>query len=183
MNIGYARISTIDQNENLQIDELQKNGCEKIYTDKISGAKADRPQLNALLSFIRPFDTLVIWRLDRLGRSLKHLIQVSEDLESRKIGLCSLQEGFDTSTSGGKLIFSVFGALAEFERNLISERTKAGLAAARARGRFGGRKSTITPEMIHSVSVLADSIGVGPACKQIGISRQSFYRLYKGETI
>ncbi len=179
MKIGYARISTLDQNESLQIDALKKAGCEKIYTDKISGVKKDRPELNALLRFIRKGDVLTIWRLDRLGRSLKHLIGISEDLEERSIGLCSLQEGFDTSTSGGKLIFSVFGALAEFERNLISERTKAGLAAARARGRLGGRPSTISPDTIQACLLLADEIGVGKACKHIGISRGSFYRLSK----
>ena len=144
MKIGYARVSTIEQNVDLQVDALKKAGCKKIYIDKASGAKADRPELTRALEQLREKDCLVVWRLDRLGRSLKHLIQVVEDLESKGIGFLSIQEGLNTSTNGGKLIFHIFGALAEFERRLIQERTKAGLEAARARGRKGGRKKKLT---------------------------------------
>ncbi|MBW4542036.1 MAG: recombinase family protein [Myxacorys chilensis ATA2-1-KO14] len=149
MQIGYERVSTDDQNLALQHDALQNAGCERIFTDKMSGAKADRPGLKQAFSYAREGDTLVVWRLDRLGRSLKDLIALVEELESRQIGLRSLQESIDTTTSGGKLIFHMFGALAEFERNLIRERTQAGLQAARARGRQGGRQQKLTPGQIE----------------------------------
>src|ERR671923_1265567 len=134
MNIGYARVSTQDQTLNLQKDALEKIGCTKIFTDTASGAKAERKGLDEALEYLREGDTLVVWRLDRLGRSLKHLIETISQLDTRKIGFKSLTENIDTTTSGGKLIFHIFGALAEFERNLIRERTQAGLTAARARG-------------------------------------------------
>src|SRR5436305_5092149 len=143
MLIGYARVSTQDQTLSLQKDALEKIGCTKIFTDVISGAKAERKGLEEALHYVREGDTLVVWRLDRLGRSLKHLIEVVTDLEKRGIGFKSLTENIDTTTSGGKLIFHIFGALAEFERNLIRERTQAGLQAARARGRFGGRRKAL----------------------------------------
>lgn len=146
MLIGYARISTDDQNLDLQRDALGNAGCQKIFTDQISGAKADRPGLRQALEYARAEDTLVIWRLDRLSRSLKDLISMAALLESRNIGLKSLQEAIDTSSSSGKLIFHIFGALAEFERNLIRERTQAGLQAARARGRLGGRPKALSKE-------------------------------------
>ena len=139
MLIGYARVSTPDQKLDLQIDALKKIGCEKIYHDKISGAKTKRPGLEKSLEIARAGDTLVIWRLDRLGRSLKDLIQIAETLKKRDIGLKSLEEGIDTTTSTGQLMFHLFGALAEFEKNLINERSQAGLEAARSRGRLGGR--------------------------------------------
>ena len=142
MLVGYARVSTQDQTLNLQKDALEKIGCTRIFKDTASGAKADRQGLNEVLKFLREGDTLVVWRLDRLGRSLKHLIETITQLEERKIGFKSLTESIDTITSGGKLIHYVFGALAEFERNLIQERTKAGLVAARSRGRLGGRPIT-----------------------------------------
>jgi DNA invertase Pin-like site-specific DNA recombinase len=132
MTIGYARVSTQEQTLDLQKDALTKAGCEEIYTDTMSGAKAERPGLQETLSFIRPGDVLVVWKLDRLGRSLKNLIEVVTDLETRGVGFRSVTESIDTTTSGGKLIFHIFGALAEFERNLIRERTQAGLLAARA---------------------------------------------------
>src|SRR3954452_21807404 len=138
MLIGYARVSTHEQNLDLQEDALNAAGCKKVYTDKTSGTKAERPGLEQALADARPGDSLVVWKLDRLGRSLKHLIETVTDLSHRGVGFRSLQEAID-STSGGKLIFHVFGALAEFERDLIRERTLAGLAAARARGRKGGR--------------------------------------------
>jgi len=149
MLLGYERVSTDDQNLALQHDALQAAGCHKFFSDKISGVKAERPGLKQALKFAREGDTLVVWRLDRLGRSLKDLIALVEELEKRKIGLRSLQENIDTTTSGGKLIFHMFGALAEFERNLIRERTQAGLQAARARGRKGGRKHKLTAQQIE----------------------------------
>ena len=133
MLIGYARVSTDDQNLDLQRDALQAAGCERVFEDMVSGARADRTGLAALMSMLRAGDTVVIWRLDCLGRSLKNLIELVERLDAAKVGLRSLQENIDTTSSGGKLVFHLFGALAEFERNLIRERTQAGLVAARAR--------------------------------------------------
>src|SRR5689334_20823428 len=140
MLIGYARVSTTDQTLALQQDALTKAGCDRIFTDTASGARTDRPGLAEALTYARSGDTLVVWRLDRLGRSLVHLIQTVAQLQERGVHFRSLQEQLDTSTSGGKLVFHFFGALAEFERDLIRERTMAGLAAARARGRRGGRR-------------------------------------------
>jgi len=134
MLIGYARVSTHEQNLTLQTDALKKAGCRKIFDDRVSGAASDRPGLKAALEYVREGDTLLVWRLDRLGRSLKDLIEIIGSLEKRGVGFKSLQESIDTTTSGGRLIFHVFGALAEFERNLIRERTRAGLEAARAEG-------------------------------------------------
>src|SRR6266702_7362533 len=144
MFIGYARVSTQDQTLDLQKDALEKMGCTKIFTDTASGAKAERKGLQEALEYVREGDTLVVWRLDRLGRSLKHLIETITKLNNRKIGFKSITENIDTTTSGGKLIFHIFGALAEFERDIIKERTKAGLQAARARGRLGGRPKALT---------------------------------------
>src|ERR1700712_5516244 len=149
MLIGYARVSTHEQNLDLQEDALKAAGCQKVYTDKTRGTKAERPGLEKALADVRPGESLVVWKLDRLGRSLKHLIGTVTDLSNRGVGFRSLQEAIDTTTSGGKLIFHVFGALAEFERDLIRERTQAGLQAARARGRVGGRpkaKTLDTPQ-------------------------------------
>jgi DNA invertase Pin-like site-specific DNA recombinase len=143
MLIGYARVSTDDQKLDLQKDALLKVGCEKIFDDHMSGAKAERPGLTKALDMCRDGDTLVIWRLDRLGRSIKNLIELAEVLDKRGIGLMSCQESIDTNTSGGKLLFHMFGALAEFERNLLIERTNAGLVAARARGKTGGRPKAL----------------------------------------
>ncbi len=185
MLIGYERVSTDDQNLALQHDALQTAGCDKIFSDKMSGVKADRPGLQQALNYVRPEDTLVVWRLDRLGRSLKDLIALVEDLERRQIGFRSLQESIDTTTSGGKLIFHVFGALAEFERNLIRERTQAGLQAARARGRTGGRRQKLTPEQIAIGRSLASDPNrtVTSICEHLEISRPTFYRYIspKGE--
>src|SRR4051794_20698802 len=139
MLIGYARVSTHEQNLDLQEDALKAAGCKKVYTDKTGGTKAERPGLERALADVRPGDSLVVWKLDRLGRSLKHLIETVTDLSHRGVGFRSLQEAIDTTTSGGKLISHAFGALAEFERALIRERPLAALAAARARGRKGGR--------------------------------------------
>jgi DNA invertase Pin-like site-specific DNA recombinase len=144
MLIGYARVSTDDQNLDLQRDALKQAGCEQIFTDHISGTKAERPGLTDALSHLRDGDTLVVWRLDRLGRTLPHLIETVNGLQNRGIGFKSLTESIDTTTSGGKLIFHIFGALAEFEREIIRERTNAGLSAARARGRKGGRPKALS---------------------------------------
>jgi DNA invertase Pin-like site-specific DNA recombinase len=144
MIVGYARVSTRDQNHDLQIDALRGAGCEKIYEEKLSGALRNRQQLRATIEYVRPGDTLAVWRLDRLARSLKQLIETVEMLSERKIGFRSLTEQIDTTSSGGRPIFHVFGALAEFERSTIWERTTAGLAAARARGRVGGRPRALS---------------------------------------
>jgi len=178
MNIGYARVSTIGQNKELQLDALKKAGCDRIFTDTVSGAKADRPGLRDALDYVRQSDCLVVWRLDRLGRSLKHLIATVEDLEAKGIGFASLQEGFDTTTSGGKLVFQIFGALAEFERNLIRERTNAGLAAARARGRLGGRKKKLSDEQVVTMKRMADSRQhtIKEICAVMGITKPTFYK-------
>jgi DNA invertase Pin-like site-specific DNA recombinase len=178
MLIGYERVSTDDQNLALQHDALLAAGCDRIFSDKMSGAKADRPGLKQAFDFARSGDTLIVWRLDRLGRSLKDLIALVEELESRKIGFRSLQESIDTTTSGGKLIFHLFGALAEFERNLIRERTQAGLQAARARGRKGGRRQKLSPDQIAiGRSLAADpKRSVSSICEHLGISRPTFYR-------
>jgi DNA invertase Pin-like site-specific DNA recombinase len=154
MLIGYARVSTSDQTLDLQKDALEKAGCDKIFTDTASGAKAERIGLDQAISYVRKGDTLVVWRLDRLGRSLPHLIETITGLNNRQIGFKSITESIDTTTSGGKLIFHIFGALAEFERDIIRERTQAGLTAARARGRNGGRPKALTPKKAQMAAVL-----------------------------
>jgi len=175
--IGYARISTDDQNLALQHDALAAAGCEKVYEDRISGAKAERPGLALALEVARAGDTLVVWRLDRLGRSLKDLIALAERLEQRKVGLRSLKEALDTTSSGGRLIFHMFGALAEFERDLIRERTQAGLSAARARGRLGGRPKLLTPEKRKLAVQLyrAKEHSIAEICRLMGISKPTLY--------
>lgn len=139
MKIGYVRVSKQEQHEELQIDALKEAGCQKWFVDKVTGAKAERKGLNEALAYLRPGDTLIVWKLDRAGRSLKHLIELLTYLDQHQIGFRSLTEQIDTTTPSGKLIFHLMGALAEFERDLIRERTNAGLSAARARGRVGGR--------------------------------------------
>jgi DNA invertase Pin-like site-specific DNA recombinase len=184
MLIGYARVSTQDQTLNLQLDALEKIGCKKIFTDTISGAKVERKGLDQALSYVREGDTLVVWKLDRLGRSLKHLIETITNLNNRKIGFKSLTENIDTTTSGGKLIFHIFGALAEFERDIIRERTKAGLQAARARGRRGGRPKAATlntPKKVAMAQSLYDDKNntIDEICKTLNISRATLYRYIK----
>src|SRR5918999_5383075 len=181
MLIGYARISTHEQTLNLQQDALQKVGCTKIFTDTASGAKSERKGLEEALNYVRSSDTLVVWRLDRLGRSLPHLIATMTGLEERGIGFKSLTENIDTTTSGRKLIFHIFGALAEFERNLIRERTQAGLQAARARGRKGGRPKSLTGKKTAMAQALYNDKNntVDEICKTLNISRATLYRYIK----
>jgi DNA invertase Pin-like site-specific DNA recombinase len=177
MLIGYARVSTDDQNLDLQRDALVRAGCEKIYTDQQSGASTDRLGLTGVLEMARSGDTLVVWRLDRLGRSLKHLIHLVEKLEHQGIGLRSLQENIDTTTNGGRLVFHLFGALAEFERNLIRERTQAGLSAARARGRQGGRPKLLDPKRLGLALRLYQERqhSIVEICQIMGISKSTLY--------
>lgn len=178
--IGYARVSTLEQDAVLQVDELHQAGCLRVFTDHASGATADRPQLARALDHLRHGDTLVVWRLDRLGRSLPHLIQQIRALEDRDVGFRSLREHIDTTTPSGRLVFHMFGALAEFERDLIRERTQAGLAAARARGRHGGRPTVMTPEKLALARQLRDDRDNPKTAEQIaqllGVSRTALYR-------
>src|SRR5215212_7410112 len=178
MNIGYARVSTDEQNLDSQRDALEKAGCELIFTDQVSGTKARRPGLDDALSHLRPGDTLVVWRLDRLGRSLRHLIDTVTTLQDKGIGFKSITEAIDTRTSGGKLVFHIFGALAEFEREIIRERTNAGLSAARSRGKTGGRPKALTDKQVEMLCQLAAdrNRSVQEICKTLGISRRTFYR-------
>lgn len=181
MKIGYARVSTEDQTLNLQLDALHAAGCEKICRDVMSGAKAERPGLSQALDQLRAGDVLVVWRLDRLGRTLTNLIALLNDLQARGIGFQSLTESIDTTTPGGKLIFHVFGALAEFERDLIRERTRAGLAAARARGRNGGHPRAPglnTPQKIALAQRLyADPRNtIASICDTLKVSKPTLYR-------
>lgn len=181
MLIGYARVSTTEQNLDLQKDALLKVGCDKIFTDTASGAKTERIGLDEALTHLRKGDTLIVWRLDRLGRSLKHLIETVAKLNEQGIGFKSITENIDTQTSGGKLIFHIFGALAEFERNLVRERTMAGLSAARARGRKGGRPVTFTSQKIQIAKDLLNnkSYSISEICKNLQMSRATFYRVTK----
>jgi len=186
MLIGYARVSTDDQELALQRDALTTAGCERLFEDTISGATAERPQLSDALDFVRPGDTLVVWKLDRLGRSLSNLIELLSGLSERGVGFKSLTEQIDTTTSGGKLIFHIFGALAEFERELIRERTRAGLSAARARGRVGGRprKLDTVGKLAMARSLYAEGThSIEDICKTLGISRTTLYRAIKSRAI
>ena len=175
--IGYARVSTDDQNLHLQRDALEKAGCQVIYEDKASGKNTERPELEACLKALRSGDTLVVWRLDRLGRSLGDLVKLVTTLEEQRIGFESLQEKIETTSASGKLVFHVFAALSEFERNLISERTRAGLKAARARGRLGGRKPKLKQKDIREIKALLKdgSIPVSDVAKMYGVSRTTIY--------
>ena len=177
MKIGYARVSTADQHLRMQEDALKSAGCEEIYSDVISGVKSQRPGLDKALSFVREGDTIVVWKLDRLGRSIQHLIQTITSLIDKKIAFKSLQENIDTSTSGAKLIFHIFSALAEFERDLIQERTQAGLKAARVRGKMGGRPPLLDTRQINRMIEMYDKQKntVAEICEIYNISRPSFY--------
>jgi DNA invertase Pin-like site-specific DNA recombinase len=182
MKIGYARVSTPEQSLYMQRQALKQSGCEKIFTDTASGVKSIRSGLEKAMEHLRPSeDTLVVWKLDRLGRSLQDLISIVKSLQEKKIGFHSLQESIDTTTSGGKLVFHIFSALAEFERDIIRERTNAGLQAARARGRFGGRPALLSNKQARRLKKLYDDRKntVLEICKIFNISRPSFYNYLK----
>lgn len=176
--VGYARVSTNDQDSALQLDALAAAGCTRVFEDTASGARSSRPELDQALDHLRTGDTLVVWRLDRLGRSLGHLIETVETLDRRGVGFRSICESIDTTTAGGRLVFHLFGALAEFERELILERTNAGLRAARARGRTGGRPSVMTPEKRAVANDLyaRGEHTVAQIAGIVGVSRASVYR-------
>jgi len=178
MRIGYARVSTNDQSLNLQQDALQAGGCGQLFTDVVSGIRTEWLGLSAALQACRPGDILVVWKLDRLGRSLPDLVQTIGKLAERGIGFQSLQEQIDTTTVGGKLIFHIFASLAEFERDLIRERTKAGLAAARARGRLGGRPKGVDQKKQKAALALKKNgaYSVREICEIVGISRNTYYK-------
>ena len=178
LRLGYVRVSTADQNEDLQRDALHAAGCERLFVDHASGKTDSRPGLDGLLAQLRAGDTVVVWRLDRLGRSVRHLIDLAAGLESLGVGLVSLKEAIDTSSPGGRLVFHVFAALAEFERDLIRERTHAGLAAARARGRVGGRPSVWTPAKLATAREMHASgeYDIATIARVLGVSRASVYR-------
>lgn len=178
MLIGYARVSTQDQNPALQIDALTAAGCERIFTERASGAQRDRPELAAAISYIRAGDSLVVWKLDRLARSLPQLIETVAHLEAQGIGFRSLTEAVDTTSAGGKLIFHIFGALAEFERSVIRERTHAGLKAARDRGRKGGRPPALSAaDLAAARALLSDpEITVAEVAKRLQVSPATLYR-------
>ncbi len=181
MRIGYARVSTLEQNLDLQEDALKAAGCEKLYTDKTSGTKAERPGLERALADLRPGDQLVVWKLDRLGRSLRHLIETVTALSERGVSFLSVQEAIDTTTSGGKPVFHVFGALAEFERDIIRERTLAGLAAARARkdGKPHGRPRTAGRLVGEMRALRKKGVSNRQIAERLGVSRTSVIRLLR----
>jgi len=175
--LGYARVSTAEQTAGLQEDALRAAGCSRIWSDTASGTRTDRPQLAALFDQLRVGDTLVVWRLDRLGRSLPHLIETIGELQARGVGFKSVQENIDTTTPGGRLVFHVFGALASFERELIQERTLAGLAAARERGRLGGRPTVLSPAKLKQArKMIGEKTPVTEVAQVLGVSRATLYR-------
>jgi len=178
MLIGYARVSTQDQNTALQLDALKAAGCEQVFVEKASGVQRDRPILMSAITYLRPGDTLVVWKLDRLARSMKQLIETIEMLEGHGVGFRSLTEAIDTITAGGRLVFHIFGALAEFERSIIRERTRAGLDAAKARGRRGGRRPKLTEKDLAAArALLAEaSITVDDVARRLGVSPATLYR-------
>lgn len=179
MRIGYARVSTLDQNTDLQLQKLKEAGCEKVIIEKASGAKADRPELMRLLAdLLREGDTLVVWKLDRLARSLKQLIATAEDLKGRGIGLISITDAIDTSSPGGMLVFHMLGAIAEFERSLIQERTRAGLVEAKRRGRMGGRPKKLTAKDVSAAkAMLADgTLTSKEIASKLRVSKATLYR-------
>ena len=183
MLIGYARVSTDDQVLDSQIDALKHAGCEQIYEEIASGAQTDRPELAAAMKALRKGDVLVVYKLDRIGRSLPHLVQVVAELEKREVGFRVLTGEIDTTTASGRLVFHIFAALAEFERELIRERTRAGLSAARARGRRGGRPSKMTPTKLKmAITLMADPQSVAQeVAEQLGVSTATLYRYVDGK--
>lgn len=181
--IGYARVSTAEQDLALQLDALHAVGATRIFEDRgVSGAKTERPGLNAALSFLRDGDTLVVWKLDRLGRSMTHLLQTVADLEGRGVGFRSLTESVDTTTPTGRLVFHIFGALGQFERDLIRERTNAGLTAAAARGRKGGRPITATQEKVtRARQLIASGLNVREAAARVKVGKSALYAALKAD--
>ena len=182
MFVGYARVSTRDQSPDLQLAALSEAGCTRVFTETASGAKAARPELAAALNYLRSGDTLVVWKLDRLARSVHQLVETAVDLQAREIGLKVLTQQIDTTTPGGRLVFHMFAAIAEFERELTLERTYAGLAVARAAGRRGGRKPALGPaEVKRARAMLSDpSITVGEVAQQLGVPISTLYRHLPG---
>ncbi|MBA4142469.1 MAG: recombinase family protein [Nitrosospira sp.] len=178
MKIGYARVNTQEQDLALQLDALTKEGCEKVFQEKASGAQRDRPELKAALGYMRKGDTLVVWKLDRLARSMKQLIETIESFQEQGIGLKSLQDPIYTSSPSGKLVFHIFAALAEFERGVIRERTTAGLRAARERGRVGGRPPALSAkDLLVAKAMLKDSnITVAAVASRLNVAASTLYR-------
>jgi DNA invertase Pin-like site-specific DNA recombinase len=175
--VGYARVSTTDQDLALQLDALHGAGCTKVFQDQASGARADRPGLRAALDYVREGDVLVTWKLDRLGRSLPHLIETVAALERRGVGFRSLTEAIDTTTPGGRLVFHLFAALGQFERDLIQERTRAGIAAAAARGRRGGRRSVVTDEKLkRAQDFMAKGLTVRETALRLKVGKTALYK-------
>ncbi|PSH62169.1 recombinase family protein [Phyllobacterium sophorae] len=180
--IGYARVSAGDQETALQLDALRKAGCDRVFEDRASGVKGDRPGLGEAIRYVREGDTLTVWKLDRLGRSMKHLIDIITELEAKGVGFRSITENIDTTTSGGRLVFHFFGALAQFERDLIRERTRAGLQAAGERGRRGGRRAVVTPEKLEEArQLLATGLNVREAAARVKIGKTALYEALKAE--
>ncbi len=188
MKIGYARVSTREQNLTMQVIALEEAGCEKIYEEVVSGAKVDRPILENLITQLRPGDVLVIWKLDRLGRSLKNLVELVQKLIENNIGLCSLNDPVDTTSSQGRLIFNIFASLAEFERDVIRERTQAGLSAARSRGRLGGRPKGLD-KAAEATACAAETLykekklSVIDICKKLSISKSTLYKYLRHRNV
>lgn len=181
MRIGYARVSTLDQNLDLQIDALKAAGCDRVYEEKASGARFDREQLNSMLDMLREGDTLVVWKLDRIGRSLKHLLSICSELKGKNVTFVSLTENIDTTTNTGQLVFNLLASLSEFERNLIKERSAAGRQAARARGVMGGRAKLLNKNQIDALKAMAadTSISVKTIVKSFKISKSTYYQYLK----
>ena len=184
MIVGYARVSTEDQNLELQTDALQKAGCEVIKTDKASGAREDRPGLESALGLLNSGDTLIVWKLDRLGRSVKHLIEVATALRNQGVHFKSVKDNIDTSTVTGRFFFNVMASFAEMEKELIQERTKAGLAAAKDRGRIGGRPKRMTPSKLEAAErLLIDGIPIKDVARSLEISVPTLYRYFPISTM
>jgi len=181
MKVGYARVSTSEQNLDSQLDKLKQEGCEKVFTDKASGAKEERKGLQEALDCVREGDTLVVYKLDRLARSLKQLVKPINTLADKRISFRSLNENIDTSSSSGKLVFHIFASIAEFERDIIRDRTRAGLEAARARGRQGGRPRLLTDEQVKMLKSLhADkSNSIADICEMFSIKKPTLYKYLK----
>lgn len=182
--IGYCRVSTDTQTHDLQVDALRSAGCERVFSDIASGSRTDRPGLASALEFVRAGDVLCVWRLDRLARSLKHLLEVVEILESRGVGLCSLTESIDTSSPGGRLILQVFGAISQFERDLTRDRVQSGLTAARRRGRVGGRPRAVDASRARTIRALrANGATIAEIVESSGVSRSTVVRFLRAESL